>query len=106
MPGVALLAVVPFDVRDAARCSGFEHRIRRRQDGERQSLKEDDGQNAEPARIPRLSRRNQLHSYAARVFRVPPRGTPDEYLKLRSGAWRVKVAALPAGTACHGRLNG
>ncbi len=82
MPGVAVLAVFPFEVRDGARGSGFKHRIRRRQDGERHGLKEDDDQNAEPVRIPRLLRRGQLHSYAARVFRVPSQGTPDQGIKL------------------------
>ena len=77
VPGVAVLAVLPFDMRDGARRSGFERRIHRRQDGERRGLKEDDGQNAEPAKIPRLSRRNELHSYAARVFPGAARGHPD-----------------------------
>ena len=75
--GVAVLAVLPFDVRDGARRSGFEHRIHGRQDGERHGLKEDDGQNAEPAKIPRLSTRNKLHSYAARVFPGAARGHPN-----------------------------
>lgn len=101
-----MLAVLPFDVRDGARCSGFEHRIQRRQDGKRQGLEEDDGENAEPAKIPRLSRRDRLHSYAARVFRVPPEGAPDQCVKLRSGGKRVKVATLPHGAACRGSRNG
>ena len=62
VPGVAVLAVFPFDMGDVARPSGFKQGIHRRKDGERQGLKEDDGQNAEPAKIPQLSRRNRLHS--------------------------------------------
>ncbi|WP_419948951.1 hypothetical protein [Candidatus Palauibacter sp.] len=62
VPGVAVLAVFPFDMRDVARPSGFKQGIHRRQDGERQGLREDDEQNAESAKIPRLSRRNRLHS--------------------------------------------
>jgi len=92
---VAVLGGLPLDVHGRVRCFGFKRRIHGRQHGERQPLKEDDGQNAEPAKIPRLSRRDPLHSYAARVFRVPPQGTPDQCIKLRSGRKRVKVATLP-----------
>ncbi len=62
MPGVVLFAVLPVNVHDDARCFGFEHRIHRWQNGEHQDLKEDDGLNAEPAKIPRLLRRDTLHS--------------------------------------------
>ena len=110
MPAVAVLAVFPFEVRDGARCAGFKRRIRRRQDGERHGLKEDDGQQTALAKIPRLSRRNRLHSYAVRVFGMPSRGTPDEGIKLSRVAWRVKLAtrsgAGPARGGCHARLNG
>ncbi len=91
--GVAVLAVFPFEVRDGARCPCFQHRIRRRQGGERQGLEEGDGPNAEPAKAQRLSSRNQLHGYAARVFRVPPKGIPDQCVKLRAVLERVKLAA-------------
>ena len=86
VPAVAVLAVFPFEVRDGARCAGFKRRIRRRQDGERHGLKEDDGQQTALAKVPRMSRRNRLHSYAARVFGMPSRGTPDEGIKLSRGA--------------------
>ena len=110
MPAVAVLAVFPFEVRDGARCAGFKRRIRRRQDGERHGLKEDDGQHTALAKVPRMSRRNRLHSYAARVFGMPSRGTPDEGIKLSQVAWRVKLATRsgpgPARGGCHARLNG
>lgn len=62
MPGVILFAVLPFHVYDGARRFGFEHRVHRWQNGEHQGLEEDDGLNAEPAKIPRLLRRDTLHS--------------------------------------------
>lgn len=94
MPGVSVLAGLPFNfnVRDGVWCSGLKYRIHRRQHGERRCLKEDDGPNAEPAKIPRLLRKSAVHSDAARVFRAPPQGAPDQGIKLRSGAKRVKLA--------------
>lgn len=94
MTGVAVLAVFRFEVRDGARYPCFQHRIRRRQGGERQGLKQGDGLNAEPAKVQRLSSRNQLHGYDARVFRVPPKGIPDQCVKLRSALERVKLATF------------
>ena len=96
VPGVAL-AVLPFNVHVGDRRFGFEHRIHRWQNGEHQGLKEDDGLNAEPAKIPRLSRRDTLHSYAARVFRMPPKGTPDQ-VQASCVRWRNESSWRPLRT--------
>lgn len=106
MPGVALFAVLPLNVHDGARRFGFKHRIHRWQNGEHQGLKEDDGLNAEPAKIPRLLRRNPLHSYAVRVFRVPPKGTPDQVLEAAFGGGTSQVGGPSAPGGCRGSRNG
>lgn len=89
MPGVVLFAVLPFNVRARGRRFGFEHRIHRWQNGEHQGLEKDDGLNAEPAKIPRLLRRDTLHSS-----------------KLRAAGGTVKEPSCPIAVSPGGGLPG
>ena len=89
MPGVVLFAVLSFNVHDGARRLGFEHRIHRWQNGEHRGLKKDDGLDAEPAKIPRLLRRNTLHSR-----------------KLRAAGGPVKEPSCPIAVSPRGGLPG
>ena len=73
MPGVAVLAALPFNVHNGAQPSDFEHRIRRGKTGEQRELKQREGEDAETAGTPQ-SRRNRLHGYAAKVTFRTPRG--------------------------------
>lgn len=67
MSCVAVLASLPLDMHDSAQPAGFQHRIRRGQGGENGELKQREGQDAEPAGIPRMRRD------------VPQRNWPDSW---------------------------
>ena len=94
MPGVAVLAVLPFNVHNGAEPSDFEHRIRRRETGEQSELKQREGENAEAAKVPR-SRRNRLHSYAGWVHPDAAGGHSDLMQQAAFGGARCQGDNAP-----------